>query len=56
MSLVAHQLPVTNISQWVERFSLMAAVLCTRFPNKAPELLANQAAIVRAEYNYEGTQ
>ena len=50
------RLPVTNISQWVERFSLMAAVLCTRFPHKAPELLAYQAAIVRAERNYEGTQ
>ena len=33
----------------------MAAVICTRFPHKAPELLAYQAAIVRAERNYEGT-
>ena len=49
-------LPVTNISQWVERFSVMAAILCTRFPHKAPELLTYQAAIVRAECNYEGTQ
>ena len=34
----------------------MAAILCTRFPHKASELLAYQAAIVRAERNYEGTQ
>ena len=50
------RLPITNISQWVERFSLMAAIICTRFPHKAPELLAYQAAIVRAERNYECTQ
>ena len=50
------RLPITNISQWVERFSLMAVVICMRFRHKAPELLANQATIVRAECNYEGTQ
>ena len=32
----------------------MAAVLATRFPEKAPELFAYQATIVRAERNYEG--
>ena len=48
------RLPVTEISQWVERYSLMAAVLTTRFQAKAPELLAYQATIVRAERNYEG--
>ena len=48
------RLPITDISQWVERFSLMAAALCTRFPSKAPELFAYQALIVRAERNYEG--
>lgn len=46
--------PVQEISQWVERFSIMAAILCTRFPEKAPELWAYQATIVRAERNYEG--
>ena len=50
------RLPITNISQWVKRFSLMAAVICTGFPHKAPELLAYQAVIVRAERDYEGTQ
>jgi hypothetical protein len=44
---------VTDISQWVERYSLMAAVIATRFPHKAPELFAYQATIVRAERNYE---
>ena len=48
--------PVTGISQWVEKFSVMAAILTTRFPEKAPELFAYQASIVRAERNYEGKQ
>ena len=30
--------PITNISQWVERFSLMATVICTRFPDRASGL------------------
>ena len=34
----------------------MAAVLCTRFSHKAPELLAYQATIIRAGRKYEGTQ
>ncbi len=46
--------PVTDISQWLERFSLMAAILTTRFPDNAPELFAFQAMIVRAEHNYKG--
>jgi len=48
------RLPITDISVWVERFSLMAAVLVSRFPDKAAELFAYQASIVRAERNYEG--
>ena len=60
MSLVAlqHQHACrspTSLSGW-SAFSLMAAVICTRFPHKAPELLAYQAAIMRAERHYEGTQ
>ena len=46
--------PVSDISVWIERFSLMAAVLVSRFPDKATELFAYQASIVRAERNYEG--
>ena len=34
--------------------SISAAILCTRFPEKVPELWAYQATIVRAERNYEG--
>ena len=49
--LVAHLPPITEISQWIKRFSLMAAVLCTRFQDKALELWAYQATIVRAEHN-----
>ena len=48
------RLPITNISQWIERYSLMAAVLCSKFPDKAGELFAYQAIIVGAERNYEG--
>ena len=48
--------PRTNISQWLERHSVMAAILATRFPEKALELLVYQAAIIRAERNYEGKQ
>ena len=48
--------PVTNISQWIKRFSVMAAILVTRFLGKAPEFLAYQAPIVRSEWNYEGLQ
>jgi len=47
------RLPITNISQWMERYSLMAAALASRFPAKAAELFAYQATIVRAERNYE---
>ena len=50
------RLPVTSISQWVEKYSLMAAVLSTHFPEKAAELFAYQATIVRAERNYEGSR
>jgi len=32
----------------------MAALLATRFPDRAPELLAYQATAVRVERNYEG--
>ena len=46
---------IRNISQWIERYSLMVALLSTRFPNKAPELFAYQAIIVQAERNYEDT-
>ncbi len=45
--------PVTSMSLWLERFSVMAAILAIRFPEKAPEFLAYQASIVRAERNYE---
>ena len=48
--------PITNISQWVERFLVMAAILVLRYPSKATEFLAYQALIVRSERNYEGHQ
>ena len=32
----------------------MAAVLTTCFPDKAPELFAYRATVVRVDHNYEG--
>ena len=48
------KLPITDIRIWLEKFSMMAAVLVARFPEKAPEIFAYQATIVRAERNYDG--
>ncbi len=45
--------PIQDISQWVERFALMAGVLASRFPEKAPELFAYMATITRAERNFQ---
>ncbi len=42
------RLPVTDISRWVQQFSLMAAILASRFPAKA-----YQAQIVRTARNYD---
>ena len=50
---VQTKLPITDISRWVEHYSVMAAMLAARFPEKAPELFTYQANIVRAERNYE---
>ena len=60
MILVANQCKhdylLLTFCKWVEQFSLMADIICTRFPHKTPQLLAYQAPIVLAERNYEGTQ
>ena len=47
------QPPIQNILAWVEKYSVMAALLASRFPDKAPELFAYQASIVRAERNFD---
>ena len=44
--------PVHDISVLVEKYLVMAALLAARFPEKAPELFAYQASIVRAERNF----
>ena len=48
--------PITDLSLWLERFSIMAGILVTRFPEKAAELFAYQASIVKAERNYVDRQ
>ena len=45
--------PIQNVSVWIEKFSLMAALIASCFPEKAPELFAYQASIVRAEWNFD---
>ena len=45
---------IQDISVWIEKFSIMAALLSSRFPHKAPELFAYQASIIRAERNFDG--
>ena len=47
--------PVTDILIWLECFSRLAAMLCTKFPSKAPEFWAYQTSILRAAKNFEGT-
>ena len=47
-------LPITDISQWVEKFSMMIAIICSRFPDKATEMFAYLGTIVGAERDYEG--
>ena len=46
--------PVTSIRTWLECYGRMAAVLATRFPEKAAELWAYQASIIHAAHTYEG--
>ena len=50
----ARRAPITDINIWLECYARLAALLCTRFPDKAPELWAYQSTIVRAARNYEG--
>ena len=46
--------PIQNISGWVGKFSVMAALRTSRFSEKAPELIAYQGSIMRAEHNFDG--
>ena len=46
--------PVTEILTWLECFASMAAVLSTKYPEKAGELWAYQTSILRAARNFEG--
>ena len=46
---------VTEILPWLECFGRLAAVLCTKYPEKAAEFWAYQTSIIRAARNFEGT-
>lgn len=45
--------PVTDILLWLECYAKMAAVLTTRFPEKAPEFWAYQATIIQAARDFK---
>ena len=46
--------PVTDISQWTECFAALAAILSTRFPDKAPQFWSYLRTIVKASRKFEG--
>lgn len=45
--------PIQDISVWIEKYSVMANLLASCFPEKAPKLFTYQASIVRAECNFD---
>ena len=47
-----HHPPITNIITWLECFGRMAAILCTKYPEKAIELWAYQSSILKAAKNF----
>ena len=46
--------PVITIKTWLECYARMAAVLVSRFPEKAPELWAYQSTIFKAAHDFDG--
>ncbi len=46
--------PVTDILTWVKCFSVMAAVMTAKHPDRAPGLFAYNKSIVRASQVFEG--
>ena len=46
--------PVTSIRTWLECYGRMAAILTSRFPEKAAELWAYQTIIIHTAHTYEG--
>ena len=45
--------PIQNISIWIEKFSVIAALIASRFQGKAPELFSYQASVVQAKRNFD---
>ena len=46
--------PVTDILLWVECYSILAGVLTTKYPERAPDLMAYQKTIVHASRSFAG--
>ena len=47
--------PITDIDIWCEFYAVLAAVLSSAYPSKAPHLFAYMRTIVRASRNFEVT-
>uniref|UniRef100_A0A1X7U8K8 Uncharacterized protein n=1 Tax=Amphimedon queenslandica TaxID=400682 RepID=A0A1X7U8K8_AMPQE len=45
--------PITDIAIWVECYTLMAGVICSRYPEKATQLFQYLRTIVRVSRNFE---
>ena len=50
------RLQVMDISRWTEKYAVIAALLCTRFPEKAPEIFAYLQTIISTKRNYDKGQ
>ena len=44
--------PIQNISVWIEKYSIMAAIIASCFLEKAPVVFVYLASIMRAERNF----
>ena len=45
--------PIQNISIWIEKFSVMSALIASRFQGKASELFSYQASVAQAKRNFD---
>lgn len=46
--------PITDITLWIECYSVLVAILTTKYPTFAPEFMAYQRTIVHAQRSFAG--
>ena len=46
--------PITDITLWIECYSILVAILITKYPTFAPEFMAYQCTIVHAQHSFAG--